>query len=262
MAILKNLFCKADPLEAKAGDLVNISHVMAIGWFTKVIDRYKFLERCSLQDWDFFATIASVHVALNKLIHEVSTDRFERLVPIIVAQVQKLDGQGEGALVDCQKFVMRCLSLEKIEPEDCQKGMRSLGKIELEKVKSALGLWVLWNVLRREPTDEEMQAAPFIGHVLAEPFFGWWHSSNEAHTTNRGPTYGSSAAFLPQSRQRGYVGDYLIEMQSDDCCKNCNKRFRPLDYKITESELTKICGTCGEMDLQISRMRTTSGVAR
>jgi hypothetical protein len=159
MAILKNFFCKADPLEAKARNLVTLSHVMAMQWFIRLIDRYKFLERCKPQDWDLFATIASVHVALNGLTSEVSTDRCKRLFPIIVAQVQKLDPQGEAALVDCQKFVMR--SPEKNEPE---------------KIRSVLGLWVLWNVLRREPTYEEMQAAPLIGHVLAEPFFDWWHA--------------------------------------------------------------------------------------
>ena len=155
MAILKNLFCKTDPLEAKAGNLVSVSHVMATQRFIRLIDRYKFLERCSPQDWDFFATIATVQVALIRLTSEVSNDQFKRLVSIIVAQVQKLDRQGEGALADCQRFAIRN------GPEE---------------ITLALGLWVLSNVLRREPTDEEMQAAPVIGGALAEPFFDWWHA--------------------------------------------------------------------------------------
>jgi hypothetical protein len=63
--------------------------------------------------------------------------------------------------VDCQNFVTRNEPIMRNEPE---------------LITSVLGLWVLRNVLRREPTDEEIQAAPGIGQVLAEPFLDWWHA--------------------------------------------------------------------------------------
>jgi hypothetical protein len=171
VAILEKLFSKADPLEAKARNLVTFSRIMAVQSFIPVIDRYKFLEQHSVE-WDFFAAMASVNLALNRLRNEVSTDRWEHLFPIIAAQLQKLDEQGQwdGALANCQEFVMRVL--KKNEPEDCQKL-----SVEPEEIKSALGLWVLWNVLRREPIDEELQAAPLIGHVLSEPFLDWWNGA-------------------------------------------------------------------------------------
>ena len=159
MAFLKNLFGKNDPLEKKADDLGVFRRIIATQMFIPVIEQFKFLERTKPEEWDFVATIASVHVALNRLNAEVSADRFKRLYPIVLAQVQKLDRLGEAALVDCQKFVMR--SHDKDNPD------HSI---------ATLGLWVLWNVLRRQPTREEMNAAPGIGRVLAEPFFGWWQS--------------------------------------------------------------------------------------
>jgi hypothetical protein len=132
---------------------------MATQMFIPVIEQFKFLERCKPEEWDFFATIASVHVTLNRLNGEVAAERFKVLYPIVAEHVRKLDNQGEAALVDCQKFVMR-----------------SYDKDNADHNIATLGLWVLWNVLRRQPTREEMNAAPGIGRILAEPFLGWWES--------------------------------------------------------------------------------------
>jgi hypothetical protein len=89
----------------------------------------------------------------------VPAERFKNLYSITAAHVRELDHRGEAALVDCQKFVMR-----------------SHDKNNADHNIAALGLWVVWNMLRRQPTREEMNAAPGIGQVLAEPFYGWWQS--------------------------------------------------------------------------------------
>jgi hypothetical protein len=159
MGFLKTLFGKSDPLEKKADDLVAFCRIMATQMFIPVIERFKFLEHTKPEEWDFFATIASAHVALNELRSNVSPERFKHLYSIVAEHVCKLDKQGEAALADCQKFVMR-----------------SYNKDNADHNIATLGLWVLWNVLRRQPTREEMNAAPGIGRVLAEPFLGWWQS--------------------------------------------------------------------------------------
>jgi hypothetical protein len=157
MAFLQKLFDKRDPLEEKADNLVPFCRIMATQMFIPVIEQFKFVGHSKPEDWDFFATVASVHVALNGLTAKVGAERFKSLYPIIAEHVRKLDKQGEAALEDCQKFVMR-----------------SYDKNNADHNIATLGLWVLWNVLRRQPTREEMNAAPGIGHVLAEPFLGWW----------------------------------------------------------------------------------------
>jgi hypothetical protein len=148
-----------DPLDTQAEKLVPSCKIWAISSFTKVIDHFEFLQTCKPNDWDFFATVASVTAAMQLLANEVPRERFNRLNGIVQTHLTAWDAQAPSATMDCLRFVNR--TMESIDQPD--------GKLQL-----AFGLWVLWNLLQRQPTKEEFNAANPIGTLLAEPLLDWW----------------------------------------------------------------------------------------
>jgi hypothetical protein len=149
-----------DPLDSQAESLVSACGILATTTFVPVIDQFTFLKTCKPEDWDFFAAVVAVNVALNTLATEVAAERFKRLDSIVAAQLNKWDRQGLAAVRDCQQFVNRAVTK---------------GNNEMQQAVQALGLWVLWNLLQRQPTDNELHAAPAIGMMLARPLQDWWH---------------------------------------------------------------------------------------
>ncbi|SRR6266508_1774017 len=161
MALLSKLFGgRADPLDSQAERLVSSCAILATASFVPIIDQFTFLRTCKPEDWDFFATVVAVNVALNNLASEVVPDRFKRLDSMVATQLNKWDAQGLATVRDCQQFVNRTVTK---------------GGNETQQAVQALGLWVLWNLLKRQPTRDEFRAAPAIGGMLAGPLHDWWH---------------------------------------------------------------------------------------
>jgi hypothetical protein len=153
-------------LDSQAANLVVSCNAWAISSFIPLNDRFAFLRTCNPADWDFFATVAAVCVAVNNLARDVSAgaisaERFKDLYAMVASQLRGWHVQGEDAVHDCQQFVKR--TMERTEE---QKHTRPA---------QALGLWVLWNVLKREPLDEESGAISAIGEMLSDPLHDWWH---------------------------------------------------------------------------------------
>ena len=152
-----------DPLDAQAKRLVDATNILAISTFVPAVDQYPFLKQCNPNDWDFFATVASVQVGIANLLHSVSSERFKLLYPIIAAALHKWNPQGEDAVRDCQAFIRRSLNHRSVAAENILP-------------TDALGMWVIWNLLRRTPTREEASASRGIGGALATPIQDWWES--------------------------------------------------------------------------------------
>jgi hypothetical protein len=153
----------ADPLEDQARRLVDATNILAISTFVPAIDQYPFLKQCNPKDWDFFATVASIQVGIANLIHCVPEERFKLLYPIIAAALHKWNPQGEDAVQDCQAFIRQSLDPKSIATGDIQP-------------IDALGMWVIWNLLRRAPSRDEAQASRAIGRALAAPIEDWWNA--------------------------------------------------------------------------------------
>jgi hypothetical protein len=153
-----------DPLYEQAKRLVSAANILAISTFTPAAEQYDFLKECDPQDWDFFATAAIIQVALNNLARSVSAERFKSLYAIIASEVHNWNSQGEEAILDCRSFIKRMLDAEPA-------GSESVAPID------ALGMWVILNLLRREPTYAEAQASRAIGGALAAPLHDWWDKS-------------------------------------------------------------------------------------
>jgi len=150
-----------DPLYEQAKRLISAAHIAAISTFTPAAEQFDFLKECDPRDWDFFATAAVIQVALNSLACSVSAERFKSLYTVIASEVHNWNSQGEDAILDCQSFIKHMLDAE---PADADR----FAPID------ALGMWVIWNLLRREPTYAEAQASRAIGGTLATPLHDWW----------------------------------------------------------------------------------------
>ena len=153
-------FIARDPLDAKAEKLVPFCKTWAITSFTPAMNQFQFIQACKPDDWDFFATVASVTVALQLLTRETPPERFKHLNGISQTKLKEWDARAPSAAMDCMEFVYR--TMERVE--------RPEGKLQ-----QAFGLWVIWNLLQRQPTREEFDAVNPIGTMLAEPFHDWWH---------------------------------------------------------------------------------------
>jgi hypothetical protein len=99
-----------DPLDSQVESLVSSCSILATTCFVLIIDQFTFLRTCKPEDWNFFATVVSVNVALNNLATEVAADRFKHLDSMVAAQLNKWDKQGLAALRDCQQFVNRVVT--------------------------------------------------------------------------------------------------------------------------------------------------------
>ena len=153
MGLFGRIFGRPDSLAGRAHDLVKVCRVVAVPAFVALAKEFSFLAQCEPAEWEFFATVAAARVALDQL-KAVSAERYSVLSQIVVADLRKLDPQGEAALIDCNEFIKR-------------------GKSNADRV-DLLGLWIVWNLVQRKPTLEETQAAPVIGHLVAKPMMTAW----------------------------------------------------------------------------------------
>jgi hypothetical protein len=144
-----------DPLYKQAESLVAAAKVNAISAFLPLSNKHPILNKVNVEAWDFFATAATIFVAINNLKVAVDQQRFRIIYGVFLPSVRKWHDNGEDVVLDCQQFVARNVA-GGVSPQD------------------ALGLWVLWNTFGREPTEAELSSAKAIGTVLSTPMHDWW----------------------------------------------------------------------------------------
>lgn len=155
-----------DPLEVRATKLVPAVRILATSSFTQLARRFPFIAEYKPHDWDFFVMAGGVSVALNALLRRVQHERFKSIYALIAPDLRQWNPQSENAIADCQRFVKHTLDGAPLQPTSEQ----PLRHLAVE----SLGMWVLWNLMQREPTDEEAQAARSVGGLLAQSFDSWW----------------------------------------------------------------------------------------
>ncbi len=167
--MLSKLFGRDDPLRAQAKRLVPAASIAAISSFMPLLDRYPLLRNANVKDWDFFATAAATCVGIVRLIHTVHPDRFKSLYAAILPELHRWSPQGEDAVLDCQKFIKLGADANRSDGADKQ-----------FLTTDSLGMWVLWNLIQRQPSsDGGAQVAHAIGRCLVAHFHDWWASDSE-----------------------------------------------------------------------------------
>ena len=152
---------KSAKLSDQAGRLVSAAEIAAVSMYVPLSERFPAIRQFAPDEWDFFACIAGVFFGILYL-NEVP-DPVPLRAMIRVALDQK-DRQAADALADCSAFVKRA-----------SQRMKAGDDPDLI-VADAVGMWVLWNLLRRAPGYEETAPARAIGGMLQTGFAGWWKS--------------------------------------------------------------------------------------
>jgi len=143
----------------KARKLIAMANTVAISSLTPFLDKFSNLEQIikarGIGDWDFFMTVAGVAIASQTISSKQPEKDFHQFAVGLQEHFPKWDRNAAAAFNDLTKFTQK----------NASGGIDSI---------TAAGLWVLWNIKRESPTDDEISMAPVIGRFLAENLKGWW----------------------------------------------------------------------------------------
>lgn len=165
MGLFSRMFGRGDAQVEKARGLVQIAHIQAFTMFPPLSEQFPILHRVDLEHWDFVVTIAGVFVA---------TSRVEKML-MTEAQKRRVFGAIENGLHQYAPDALRAF-------EDC----KMLFEREFDRLAAngqeprfigadALGLWIIWNVLKQQPQNaEEENLIRVVGSMVIHGLFNFW----------------------------------------------------------------------------------------
>lgn len=155
-----------DPLAERADALVDMTNAAAIGAYMPLFNQFPVFKGVSEKHFDFFFTIAGIHIAMVLLKEEnYPPDREGRLMDRVAKGLSAWNSeQGISAIQDCKSFFDRTAAeLER-------------AGIDLKFIAAdTIGAWVAWNILDRLPeTEEEQRLSRTIGTMVIHGLRDWW----------------------------------------------------------------------------------------
>lgn len=169
MKMFEKLFKKVDdPFQKQANNLVSAARISAVGLYMPLLDRFPSLQSVTVKDWDFIVSIAGVFVAATRLNNlKISSDSEDSLMEIVAAKLQELDVDSIRAFEDCKYFF-----------EKEYDRLTGVGHEAAYVASDAIGLWIVWNLFKRQPkSKEEIELVRIIGAVVTHNFFNWWSNN-------------------------------------------------------------------------------------
>lgn len=165
MGIISNIFRSKNHLADRAEGLVPHAKIMAIGSFQPMSEKFDFLKTVQLDDWDYFVTVAVFFIGISRLNRiRISQRRRDELVEIAATHLLEWDRNSVAGFEDCQKF---------FDPEFDR--LSASGHDPRFVAADALGLWIVWNLLKRKPSSElECGLVRAIGGMSVHSVFDWW----------------------------------------------------------------------------------------
>lgn len=151
--------------------LPQAAHTLAIGSFTKFIDKFPSVQQIKPERWDFILTIAGIFVGVTKLYQDAHIPENEKT--IIIEAVTKASIQiypdAVEASDDCRTFVDRTY--------DALAKLASYQDNPQFIFSDSLGTWIVWNIFERqteEDDEESRQLMRVIGGYIVHSFISWW----------------------------------------------------------------------------------------
>jgi len=166
MGILDGSFKpKRDPLQKQADTLVSASIINATSVFVPLLDKFPFLEKVDVENWDFIVTVAGVFMGASRLNNlHVDDAREEMLVETVAEHIVEWNVDGIRAFEDCK-------GLYETEYDH----LAAVGHEPRFLASDAVGKWIVWNVLGRAPeSHDECMLVRTIGSMVTHAFFDWW----------------------------------------------------------------------------------------
>src|SRR5262245_56553350 len=150
-------------LKDRARQLVGAARALAVGSYMPISKRVPLLGIVDTDDWDFFMTVAAWFIAATKLQNLGVTEQVKgSLTAIVSRDMNDWNDRAIDALEDCQEFYDRTYDVT----DD--------GRFASA---DAIGAWIVWNVLRRQPdAPSEWQLVRAAGVMVTASFDNWWES--------------------------------------------------------------------------------------
>lgn len=155
----------------KARGLVQEARFYAEQMFPILQERFSALAQVDPEQWEFVITVAGVAIAIESLGgKEFSGNRAEELAQEIANELNRWNADGLRGYQDCERVF-----------KDASARFALSGHEANFVRPDALGLWIVLNLLGRQPdTDDEATLARSLGLFVTIPFKDWWDVSNEA----------------------------------------------------------------------------------
>ncbi len=166
MGLISRLLGKPDDyLDRQAHSLVDAAKVQAAGSYLPLLDRFPVLQTCPPERWDFFVTVAGVFIAATRLNNlSLPESRENRLMDKVASDLNKWSSDGIRAFEDCKTLFDR--------EYDC---LVAVGHDSQFVAADAIGAWIVWNSLGRQPTTaEEISLVRAAGGLTIHAFHIWW----------------------------------------------------------------------------------------
>ena len=151
-------------LKKQATTLVPAANVAAVAAYMPLLKSFPVLSEIKPGDWDFFATVAAVYMARVGMFNlPPDSARDDELSKVIEDQLSAWDAGGVPALEDCLRFTTERYG--KLAPAGHESEFEG---------SDILGVWLVWNVLGRQPeTEQECRVVRAAG-IMVSPFLKWW----------------------------------------------------------------------------------------
>ena len=153
--------------------------------FAKASQDWPALSRMLHQDidparWVFITTVGGAFIAMQLLcLAGASDDEGQEVAQALYETLGAWDPDGRGAYSDCQRSFSASFDFLKDSPDyRAKQGFL---------IADGVGHWVVLNVLRRAPRDDEMVAARVVGIALFNAFSSYW--GVDLGTIGTGPPY-------------------------------------------------------------------------
>lgn len=162
---------KKDPITKQAEGLVSSAEIFAISLFTPTLGRFPILATVDVKNWDFIISISGIFIALTQLNNfDLPEDQKSALINIVEKKLSEWNPDGIRAFEDCKSFFESQYDQSE-KSSEYKKDRRFLAS-------DALGIWVVWNILNRQPqNDEEISLVRVIGSSVVHAFFDWWQAN-------------------------------------------------------------------------------------
>ena len=154
-----------DPLQERAMNLVQAAHINAVAMFTPLMDEFSILQEVYVEQWDYILTVAGVFMAATRLNNlNLGDTRVERLMEVVALGLDQWNPK-------CIRGFESCKILFESEFDR----LKEAGHETRFVASDAVGMWIIWNVLGRQPqTDEEYKLVRMTGVMVTRAFFDWW----------------------------------------------------------------------------------------
>lgn len=148
--------------------LSSAAQILAVTSYMDFLGNYPIVAKIKPEHWDFVLTIGGIFVAVSQLNHEnIPEQEKDAILDTVTNAATQIYPDSIDACEDCRKFIDRTY-------DGLAEGIEYKNNPQLLFV-DCLGVWVVWNLLGHDPSnDDEGKLIRILGGLLVQSFISWW----------------------------------------------------------------------------------------